>query len=554
MDPLPLEPSWERKALNRTTFGCREVDEQYVKQVGWETWVQDQLNPPEGDDPELATFLAQQVLHIEYNSSEDEEENNERIEGWEAVDELRPLNYLNMPEKELYEVLIHAGDTHPWDEVWRVYVETMNSVYIRASHSSYQLREVMTDFWLNHFSVWYDGDDIMRLSTLIYDRDIIRPRVFGNFRDMLGATATSTAMMWYLDNAGSPATLPNENYARELMELHTLGEDAYLGTVNPEDVEKDENGIAVGFTDEDVIQVSRAVSGWTVEIAQWGGGNVGQLPYTWLFAYNPFQHNNNATNFMGQNLSNLTDEMEQGERVLDILAAHPATAEFVVTKMVRRFFGENPPQEVIDRAVETWMDNLDADDQIRRVVETILLDGTEIGDMAPSRIRRPFEKMVASWRAMGATVGASWAWPWVLGQTNDAAFSWPGPDGRPDENNYWLAGTQVMQAWNTMYMLSTWWGVIGDNLFDEMENEEKDSAITMTDFWVGRMLGHQLATAESYNALIDYQFTWAGPLTHWTWAKQTEDQEEQEQHIQNAQITTRGFASIIATSDEFAWV
>ena len=140
MDPLPLEPSWERKALNRTTFGCREVDEQYVQQVGWETWVEDQLNPPEGDDPELATFMAQQVLHIEYNSSADEEEDNERIEGWEAVDELRPLNYLNMPEQELYEVLINAGNTVAWDEVWRVYTETMNSVYIRASHSNYQLR------------------------------------------------------------------------------------------------------------------------------------------------------------------------------------------------------------------------------------------------------------------------------------------------------------------------------------------------------------------------------------------------------------------------------
>ncbi len=134
----------------------------------------------------------------------------------------------------------------------------MSSVYIRAAHSSYQLREVMTDFWLDHFSVWYDGDDIMRLSILVYDRDVIRPRVLGNFHDMLGAVAQSTAMQWYLDNARSPADLPNENYAREVMELHTLGEDAYLGTVDPASVEKDANGIAVGFTDQDVIEVSSA--------------------------------------------------------------------------------------------------------------------------------------------------------------------------------------------------------------------------------------------------------------------------------------------------------
>ncbi|MDG2244452.1 MAG: DUF1800 domain-containing protein [Rhodospirillaceae bacterium] len=553
MTPLPLEPSWERKALNRTTFGCREVDEQYVQQVGWSTWVEDQLTPPEGDDPELAAFLEQQVLHIEYDSSE-EEETNQDIEGWEAVDEWRPLNYLRMPEQKLYEVLINAGNTHPFHEVWRVRNETMNSVFIRATHSKYQLREVMTDFWLNHFSVWCDSDDIMRVSALIYDRDVIRPRVFGNFRNILGATATSTAMMCYLDNAASPASLPNENYARELMELHTLGGDAYLGNTDPINVIKDRNGVAIGFTDEDVIQVSRALSGWTVERSQWGGDSVGQLPNTWLFTYNPFQHNTNAKYFMGKDLSSLEGEMEQGERVLDILANHPATANFVVTKMVRRFFGDKPPQDVIDRAVETWMNNLDADDQILRVVASILLDGTEIGDEAPDRIRRPFEKMVAAWRAMGATVGASWAWSSIATETKDTSFTWPGPDGRPTENNYWLAGTQVMEAWNSMILTSTWWGVINDNLMDELPIKAKDSAMLMTDFWIGRMLGHQLRSSESYEALIDYQFTWGGPFTHWTWALESQDQEEQEQHLQNGQIATRGFAAVIATSDEFAWV
>ena len=235
---LPLEPSWERKALNRTTFGCRDVDEQYVQQVGWQTWVEEQLDPPDGDDAEVAQHIAAQVMHIEYEAS-DPVKLDDDAEGWEAVDEWRPLNYLSMAEDELYQVLIYAGDRHPWDEVWRVYVETMNGVYLRAAHSSFQLREVMTDFWLNHFSVWNDGDNIMRLSILPYDRDVVRPRVFGNFRDMLGAVAQSTAMMWYLDNARSPAELPNENYARELMELHTLGEDAYLGTVDPDTVDKD---------------------------------------------------------------------------------------------------------------------------------------------------------------------------------------------------------------------------------------------------------------------------------------------------------------------------
>lgn len=552
MHMLPVEPSWERKALNRATLGCREADELYVQQIGWDAWVEEQLNVPDGDDDEVAAHLAAQTLHIEYEES-NEFTANDGAEGWDAVDEDRPLTRLSMDEQELYEILTYAGDRHPWDEVWRVYVETMNGVYIRAAHSRFQLREVMTDFWLNHFNVWYDGDDIMRLSILTYDRDVIRPRVFGNFRDMLGAVAQSTAMQWYLDNARSPAELPNENYARELMELHTLGEEAYLGTVDPSTVDQNSDGVAVGFTDQDVIEVSRAFSGWTVEYGQWAGNDVGQLPVTWMFTYSPFQHNTEAGVFMGTNLAPLTGEMEQGERVLDILADHPATAEFVVTKMVRRFFGENPPQAVLDRAIETWMDNRNEPDQIRRVVESILLDGTEIGDEAPSRIRRPFEKMIAAWRAMGATVGASWTWTWVSSQTKDAAFDWPSPDGRPDVNSYWLAGTQVMAAWNGTYNLSTWEQGISGDLLNEMPQESTDSAIAMTDYWIGRMLGYELASVTGYNELVDFSFHWAGPMSALNWMNQIEDEDGRADQERNVQRNLRGFCSLIATADEFAW-
>lgn len=553
MEMLPLEASWERKALNRTTFGCRSVDEAYVQQIGWDAWVEEQLNVPDGDDDELAAHLGQQTLHIEYEAS-DENNLREGAEGWEAVNEDRPLVTLSMAEQELYEILIYAGDRHPWDEVWRVYVEEMNSVYIRAAHSNFQLREVMTDFWLNHFSVWYDGDDIMRLAIQIYDRDVIRPRVFGNFRDMLGAVAKSTAMQWYLDNARSPAELPNENYARELMELHTLGEDAYLGTVDPATVERDENGVAVGFTDQDVIEVSRAFSGWTVEHGQWGGNDAGSLPYTWLFTYNPFQHNTEASQFLGQDLSSLTEDMAQGERVLDLLAEHPATANFVVTKMVQRFFGQAAPQVVIDRAVETWMSNRSEPDQIQRVIESILLDGTEIGDEPPSRIRRPFEKMVAAWRSMGATVEASWIWTWLSSQTKDAAFDWAAPNGRPIVNGYWLAGTQVMQAWNGLYNASTWGGGVSGNLLNEMPEDAMDSAIAMTDFWIGRVVGYELNSVTGYNELVDFTFHWAGPMSALNWMQNAETPEEEAQREQGVQRNLRGFCSLIATADEFAWV
>jgi len=553
MLPLPTEPSWERKALNRCSFGCRDVDELHVQQVGWEAWVEEQLNPPAGDDSEVADHLSQQTLYIEYEGS-NESNSNDDSEGWNAVEENRKLNFLSYSEENLYDVLVNAGNTHPWNEVWRVYEEEMSSVYIRAAHSNYQLREVMIDFWLNHFSVWHDGDDIMRLSILPYDRDVIRPRVFGNFRDMLGAVAKSTAMQWYLDNARSSAELPNENYARELMELHTLGKNAYLGNTDPTTVERDADGIAVGFTDQDVIEVARAFSGWTVEHGQWGGDNYGNLPYTWLFTYNPYQHNTEAGIVMGQNLAPLTADMAQGERVLDILANHQATAEFVVTNMVRRFFGEDPPQTVVDRAVKTWLDRSSEPDQIRRVVESILIDGTEIGDETPSRLRRPFEKMVATWRVMGGTINASWVWTWISRQTHDAAFDWPSPDGRPDTNVYWLAGTQVMAGWNAMYDMPWWGKPVTSNLLDEMPEVTLDSAIAMTDFWIAKMIGYELSSIVGYNELVDYTFHWDGPMSQLNRMQQSEDPKEEDLQRQLVEKSLGGFCALIATSDEFAWV
>ncbi len=553
MDFLPLEPSWERKAINRTTFGCRDVDEQYVQKVGWETWVQEQLDPPDGDDAEMASHLAAQTLRIHYGASN---QNNLSPEsrGWDAVDENRPFNYLSMPEDQLYQVLTRVGDTHPGDEYERVYEETMNSVYMRATHSSYQLREVMTDFWLNHFSVWYDGPTVMRVSVLVYDRDVIRPRVFGNFRDMLGAVAQSTAMQWYLDNAHSTAALPNENYARELMELHTLGEDVYLGTIDPETVEKNADGVAVGFTDKDVIEVSRALSGWTVEVGQSNGVARGRLPNTWLFTYNPVQHNTEAGLFMGQDLAGLTGDMEQGNRVLDILADHPATAAFVTGKIVRRLFGEDAPQTVLDRALTTWMDNRDSPNQIRLVLETILLDGTEIGDATPARLRRPFEKIVGAWRVMGATIEASPVWASIGLQTKDAAFGWSAPNGRPNANGYWFAGIQVMEAWSNLYRFSMWNGAVGGDLFSGMPEEATDSAIAMTDYWIGKMIGYELGSADGYNALVDFTFTWAGPMSSLIAMQNAKSDEQREDRRQDTIRNMRGFASLIATADEFAWI
>lgn len=250
---LPTAPSFELIALNRVTFGARDRDIAAVQQNGFAAWVEDQLRPPVGDAAALDTYLRSRKLYIQYDAYE-----SMNLK-WPAVNEQRPLQYLWTSAKELWRLNREVLPKMAWAEQARLLDELASALYIRNTHSRYQLREIMADFWLNHFSVsQYKGTEV-RDALIPYDRDVIRPNVFGSFRRLMAWVATSAAMLKYLDNADSNAAHPNENYARELLELHTMGRDAYFG--------KNSSGAditAVGFTDEDVVQASRALSGWTI--------------------------------------------------------------------------------------------------------------------------------------------------------------------------------------------------------------------------------------------------------------------------------------------------
>ena len=187
-------------------------------------------------------------MHIKYAAYTSNTQN------WPAVDEDRPLKYLWTPAKEIWRTYQEDLFRGAYPEQTRPMEELISSVFIRNAHSRYQLREFMTDFWLNHFNVSYlKGLEV--IYTLIpYDRDAIRPYALGMFRQLIHGVAISGAMLKYLDNADSNAVYPNENYARELIELHTLGRAVYYGK-NTEGHDYSQ----VGFTDDDVIQAARAV-------------------------------------------------------------------------------------------------------------------------------------------------------------------------------------------------------------------------------------------------------------------------------------------------------
>jgi len=261
----------------------------------------------------------------------------------------------------------------------------------RDIYAHAQLQEVMTDFWLNHFNVYLRKNEQMPYYLVNYERDVIRPRALGKFEDLLEAVAHSPAMMLYLDNAesmgpDSPAAERaarnpnqkaaarqglNENYARELMELHTLGV----------------NG---GYTQADVIQVARVLTGWTVDRPQFGGG----------FIYAPMRHEPGTKTVMGTKIKE-NGEME-GQELLHLLAMRPATAQFISRKLAIRFVSDDPPQTLVDRLAKAY---LQSEGDIPTVLKT-LFRSPELWAASGYRtkVKTPLEFVVSAARASNANI------------------------------------------------------------------------------------------------------------------------------------------------------
>ena len=477
---LPSQPSFELIALNRTTFGARDRDIQSVQQTGFAAWVEDQLCPPAGDDPALDAYLRSRKLYIQYDAYDSMNQK------WPAVNEQRPLQYLWTSAKELWRLNREVLFRSAYPEQSRPLDELTSSVFIRNTHSRYQLREVMTDFWLNHFSVsLYKGFEVI-WSLIPYDRDVIRPNVFGNFRTMMAWVATSSAMLKYLDNADSNAQHPNENYAREVLELHTLGRGAYYG--------KNSGGAdvsALGFTDEDVAQASHALSGWTIKQGWNTNENTGE------FFFNPSQHSDKAGIFLGFDLSTLSG-IHQGNKVLDIACAHPATATFITAKICKHLFGERPPPAVLARARAAWGKHYEKPDHSAQVLRAILLDGPEIGQGPQTKVRRPHERWIALARTMDAEVQPSTQY-YMLNAVSDGPFSWPTPDGRPDDNEFWLNSSTNIAVWNHLLYMTYSVMTVVDFLAQTPLDIQKSPTL-VTEYWVGRLIGYRLSD-EAMSAL-----------------------------------------------------
>jgi len=369
--------------LNRVAFGPRPGDVDRVRSIGLERYIDEQLRPERLSDASMNDRL--RGLTTIGLSAGEIAERYERP-AMEARRERRQQAKDAEPKPELQ----MARDPQR-QQANRVVAELAEQKVLRAVYSDRQLQEVLTDFWFNHFNVDARKNRERFLLT-VYERDAIRPHVLGTFRDLLEATARDPAMLVYLDNwmsaaegyvarpnrrgaeAGKRAPRGlNENYARELMELHTLGVDG-------------------GYTQKDVTEVARAFTGWTIEPPRRGSG----------FRFEPRMHDAGAKVVLGHTIKAGGGESD-GEQVLDILAAHPATARFIATKLVRRFVNDVPPPALVDRAAARFRDTRG---NLREMTRTILTSPEFLSPAAYyAKVKTPFELVVSALRATATEVG-----------------------------------------------------------------------------------------------------------------------------------------------------
>jgi len=305
-----------------------------------------------------------------------------------------------------------------------------NASTYRAAFSKRQLYERMVEFWSDHFNIYYEK--VGYLKTLD-DRDVIRKHALGKFPDMLKASAHSPAMLEYLDNTRSRGRNTNQNYAREIMELHTLGVDG-------------------GYTQDDVAELSRILTGWTIQ----GRG---------VFAFDPTGHDFTAKQFLGttfpaQASSVGAAAIQEGEKAIDMLLAHPSTAKFISKKMLRWLLRYDPSDSQITAVAQVYTKtNGDIPSMIRAILTPANLTA------APLKLKRPYHFLVSSLRATQPTVRSMNQLAnrqlQLLGQQ---LFMWDTPDGYPDNMDFW-SGT-ILSRWNFASYVSSQSSATGEITFD----------------------------------------------------------------------------------------
>jgi len=451
-DPAP-KPSLEQHATQRLMYGPLPGDVANVQAMGYENWLSQQLQPWTIDDSAAEAFLA--TIPSETFS-----------ESWAQLYDRRNMTY--------------SESVKPFNQV-------RHHTFARAIHSKKQLYERMVDFWHTHFSV-YGLDSPPRSLFPKWDQTI-RQHALGNYRNMLMATAKNPVMLYYLDNYLSTDGGPNENYARELFELHTLGIENYQ--------------VQDGYVDLDVYESSRAFTGWTYERES----NTTDPDYVnrGQFKYVHEDHDRFQKRVLGVNLPNDQPPLKDGEDVINIIAYSPATARHIARKLCQRFVADNPPQSLVDSTALVFMQNAANDFQMISVMAHILTSA-EFKDpqYRANKFKRPFEWVVSAFRAWGLEYKTTDAFQWLYAPIGQPIFEWRPPDGPPDDRESWATSNGLLRRWNMAFQISSFWYddyglVIPTSQMPNYQVTPRQVAM----FWADRCIGRPWSTATE-GAMIDF--------------------------------------------------
>jgi len=444
-------------ALNRLTYGPRPGDVERVKAMGLQKWIEAQLAPSRIDDGALTTKLRHletltldsETIQRDYagpamaerrkRAAEGADRNTRAAEG--AGQTTRATEGTEGSDQNANRMM-----RDPMNNVQRKARQVISDIeeakLLRAVYSERQLEEVLVDFWFNHFNV-FAGKGATRNYVSEYEREAIRPYVLGQFRDMLGATAKSPAMLFYLDNwlssaqgaqrapralrapraqtaQGRRSSGINENYARELLELHTLGVDG-------------------GYTQQDIVNVAKAFTGWTIQPRQGSG-----------FMFVAARHERGEKVVLGQTIK--AGGVDEGERVLDIVAAHPATARHIAKKLAMRFVSDNPPAALVDRAAAKFTATRG---DLREVLKVILASPEfASADAYRAKVKTPLEFVASALRATGAEVRTALPLARTLRDMGMPLYFCQPPTGYDETATTWVSAGALVARMNFAVDLS----------------------------------------------------------------------------------------------------
>ncbi|HEY9529451.1 MAG TPA: DUF1800 domain-containing protein, partial [Anaerolineales bacterium] len=358
--------------LNRLTFGPRVEERTRFLEIGLQPWLEEQLDFQSIDD-------------------------------FACVFQLTPFKTLQMEANELEGISNQLFENYDRESVPN---ELRQATSLRQVYSKRQLYEIMVEFWSDHFNIYVEKGNCFFLKT-VDDREVIRKHALGSFRDLVWASAHSPAMLTYLDNQANEKAAPNENYARELMELHTLGVDG-------------------GYTQQDVMELARCLTGWNVKEHFWLGD----------FVFREDLHDTGTKNVLGMTLHN--SGIKEAEQVIEMLVNHPSTAKFIATKLTRHFLADEPPQQIVEKAAQTF---LNTNGDIKSVLRVILLDGLAL---ARPKYKRPANFVLSALRMLNAETDGAGPQEYLL-RMGQSYFNWPTPDGYPDYSEAWQGN--LMPRW-----------------------------------------------------------------------------------------------------------